>query len=58
MVSNSKYLVRCDSPFCASRQIFIIDGVGDASNRSWPAPTVHYAGHFIYGVTRLKQQLF
>jgi hypothetical protein len=34
MVSNSKYLVRCESPFCASRQIFIIDGVGEASNRS------------------------
>jgi hypothetical protein len=30
----------------------------DHGNRSWPAPTGHCAGHFIYGVRRMKQRLF
>jgi hypothetical protein len=31
MVSNSLSAFRCDAPFRASGQVFIIDGVGEAS---------------------------
>jgi hypothetical protein len=58
MISNSLSAFRCDALFRASGQIFIIDGVGEASNRSWPALPVHGAGHLIYGVRRMKQRLF